>query len=405
LNRRRELYGRVGIAVAVLAIVGALALVVTDVIHVGGGDRPTLARADVTPDARGSASGATTLPARPCRAPLTADDPLRLWIGGDSLAGSLGPTLGTIAGATGVIQPYFDSRVSSGLTSPNFFDWPSHAETEMARLDPEVAVFIIGANDYPAPMQGVGTTSPGGSDATPSTAVDPDEPWNVDYAERVEEMYATLSKPGRTVIWVGPPSFKSERENAAVQLISYVSKDVIDRHPDAVFVDDYTLFLDTNGKYADRLPDRRGNLVTVRTGDGVHFTPDGAKRLASAVYDIIDAQCHTGTAAGTAAKQTIEAEGSTQIAPGSDTGQGTVSTTPPATTPATVAPATTAPPATAPPATTAAPVQTAPPPSTTQAPPQTQPTQPQPTQPTQPQPPVSVTTPTWTLPDIDWDDD
>ena len=30
---------------------------------------------------------------------------------------------------------------------PGFFDWPDHATTEMARLDPEVVVFIIGTND------------------------------------------------------------------------------------------------------------------------------------------------------------------------------------------------------------------------------------------------------------------
>ncbi len=222
-------------------------------------------------------------------------------------------------------------------------------------------------------------------------------------------MYTTLSKPGRTVIWVGPPSFKNERENAAIQLISSVSKGVIDRHPDAVFVDDYTLFLDSNGKYADRLPDQRGNLVTVRTGDGVHFTPDGAERLADVVYDIIDAQCHTGTAARATAKQTIQTDGSTQVAPGSDSGQGTVSTTPPATSQVTAEPATTAPATTAPPNTTSPPVQTAPSTQPTQ-PTQPQQQQPQPTQPTQPQQqqpqpqPTQPTqpTPTWTLPNIDW---
>ena len=44
-------------------------------------------------------------PVRQCRTLLDAPIPLRLWVGGDSLAGSLGPALGTIAGATGVVQP------------------------------------------------------------------------------------------------------------------------------------------------------------------------------------------------------------------------------------------------------------------------------------------------------------
>src|SRR5438132_476286 len=38
-----------------------------------------------------TSAGAGTAAAQTCRAPLDPVDPLRLWIGGDSLAGSLGP--------------------------------------------------------------------------------------------------------------------------------------------------------------------------------------------------------------------------------------------------------------------------------------------------------------------------
>ena len=61
--------------------------------------------------------------------------------------GSLGPSLGELTAATGVVAPRFDSRVSTGLTSPSFFDWPEHATEEMAKRDPEAVVFIIGTND------------------------------------------------------------------------------------------------------------------------------------------------------------------------------------------------------------------------------------------------------------------
>ena len=82
------------------------------------------------------------------RRALTPDDPLRLWIAGDSLAGSLGPSLGEITAKTGVVAPVYDSRVSSGLANPSFFNWPKHATTELARLRPEAVAFIIGTNDY-----------------------------------------------------------------------------------------------------------------------------------------------------------------------------------------------------------------------------------------------------------------
>jgi hypothetical protein len=388
--KKQQRIRRIATIAAGVLIAAGFALFATETVRFGGGDRPTFAGAVHAQPAASTSSTTTTLPGRKCRAPLTDPDPLRLWVGGDSLAGSLGPSLGTIAGATGVVQPYFDSRVSSGLMSPTFFDWPTHAEKEMARLNPEIAVFIIGANDFLAPVTPVTSstttsiapsTSAGvnpSSAASANTTTSPDDPWKVDYAQRVEAMLATLSAPGRTVVWVGPPPFKNDHDNLAIQQISEISKAVIARHPDAVFVDDYAMFLDANGKYADRLPDANGNMISVRSGDGVHFTTEGGNQLARAVYGLIDAQCKiTAQAVAGVTKQTIQTEGSTLVAPGSNNRQGgTVATTPPATSPpatsppATTPPATTAPPQTVPPATTTPPATTAPP-ATTLPPPTT----------------------------------
>ena len=114
----------------------AAALIATDMVRLSGEDKPSLAGTIHVSGSDDEASAVTTTTgARNCR-PLSTTDPLRLWVGGDSLAGSLGPSLGKLAGATGVVQPYFDSRVSSGLADPGFFDWPTHATTEMARLEP-----------------------------------------------------------------------------------------------------------------------------------------------------------------------------------------------------------------------------------------------------------------------------
>jgi uncharacterized protein len=355
-SRRQELARRIVTIAAAIVLATGFGLFATETVRFGGDDRPTLAGAvhsEASPIP--SSSTTTTVPGRPCRFPLTDAAPLRLWVGGDSLAGSLGPALGTIAGATGVVQPYFDSRVSSGLTSPNFFDWPSHAQKEMVRLNPEIAVFIIGANDYLAPTTRPTTTVTG---TATSTTVTGDQAWKADYAKRVDAMLKTLSAPGRTVIWVGPPPFANDRNNDGVEQINEVSKAVIAFHPDAVFVDDYAMFLDSTGKYTDKLPDENGNLVTVRAGDGVHFTTEGGKLLARAVYKLVDAQCKvTAQRVAGVTKATIQTEGSTLVAPGSGNRPGeAVVTTPPATAPATTAPS--APPTTAAPPPTSAPTAT-----------------------------------------------
>ena len=189
-DRRRRAARRIAGIVAGVLAVAAVALVASDLVRLSGEDKPSLAgTVQVTRNVE-SPAVTTTTGARSCR-PLTATDPLRLWVGGDSLAGSLGPSLGKLAGATGVVQPYFDSRVSSGLADPGFFDWPDHAATEMAALDPEVVVFIIGTNDW--------------------TAVSGDWKDDVHRQGRHDDEDAR-SVPERTVYWLGAPDAQGRED-------------------------------------------------------------------------------------------------------------------------------------------------------------------------------------------------
>ncbi len=141
-----------------------------------------------------------------------------------------------------------------------------------------------------------------------------------------------------------------------------VAQDVAKRYPKVHYVDTYKLFSDADGTFSYDLPIEDGTTVTMRSGDGIHFTMDGADYLARQVYKLVDAQCGvTEQKVDGATKQAIETEGSTQVAPsatsanpGSSSGSnnssgssgyngGTIETTPPAT-----APPSTSPPATAP---------------------------------------------------------
>jgi len=324
---RRRVRRIAGIVVTVVALVGFV-LVATDSVRFGSSDRPSLAGTLPAGSDAEPPPTSTTTAVRRCRT-LTVDAPLRVWVGGDSLAGSLGPSLGAIAGATGVAQPYFDSRVSSGLGNPGFFNWPDHATTEMARLTPEIVVFIIGANDW---------------DVASGNA------WQAGYTQRVDTMMKTLIGTGRTVYWLGSPPLKDEKMNAAVIQVDSIAQGVAKQHPEVHYVDAYKLLAGPDGKFAADLPDETGKVVTMRAGDGVHLTPNGADYLARAVYQQIDAQCDvTGQKVAGVTKATIQTEGSTQVAPGA-TGStppaagGTIATTPPASAaPTTTAPVTTRP--------------------------------------------------------------
>jgi uncharacterized protein len=289
---RRSLIG--GLVVALLA--AGTAFVVTGPLRddVDG----TESRA-VTTSAPAAASESD--PEHPCRSPLSPADPLRLWIGGDSLAGSLGPPLGELTGKSGVVQPVFDARESSGLLSPEFVNWPKRGGEDMFTYNPEVAVFIVGANDA--------KTLQDGAERDPN--------WRTRYSALVEEMLVVLAGNGRAVYWVGAPVMADPAYSERVKAVNEVVRDVAVRHPGVVYVDAYALFSTADGAYAPTLPMPGGKISRVRGADGIHFTPEGGDLLATTVFDRLDPACEiTKQAVPGVVKQTIEAKGSSSV-PGS----------------------------------------------------------------------------------------
>lgn len=323
----------------VAAVVGGFLLcaggIAAAVVFLGNDESPAALpiakRSTATTSPPSSATTATTAPTRPCRAPLTVDAPLRLWVAGDSIAYSVGNGLGKRAAATGVIAPVYESRVSSGLSSPGFFDWPRRVSEELPRLNPEIVVFVMGTNDWATPQ------------ATPVDATGAPS-WKATYAKQVQAMVDTLTAGGRTLFWVGPPVLRDTKQEAGAKAVADVIEDVVAKSPNAVFVDAHDLLDGDDGVYLTTI-DVDGKKVTARAGDGVHLTPDGGDYLGDAIFDQIDAQCRIKAQAVPGQRQqVVETKGSTSVAPGA------TATAPPvvATTPPTVAATTTPPTAPAP---------------------------------------------------------
>ncbi len=247
----------------------------------------------------------------PKRRRITTTQPLRLWIGGDSLAGSLGPGLGRLAADTGVVAPVYESRVSSGLANPGFFNWPKRATSELARLNPEAVAFIIGTNDYP-----IVTGKRLDGDSPIVEGQQPVRPkWSIEYEKKTEEMMQILvGDQNRTVFWVSPPVMKDSKINNGVRQIGELQRNVAKRFPSVVWIDGYSLFDDANGEYATRIIDASGDSILARAGDGVHLSPAGGEYLAGAVFDEIDLIWHLRDQAVTGYPQrVVETKGSTYI--------------------------------------------------------------------------------------------
>ncbi|MCZ7528060.1 MAG: DUF459 domain-containing protein [Acidimicrobiia bacterium] len=219
----------------------------------------------------------TTAPPAEARPVMTPEQPLRMWIAGDSLAQTPGESLTNMAGDTKVIDVLgpVDARVSTGLGRPDVFNWAQHVQEETARLDPHVVVLTFGANDDHGYMTGV----PEGTEIGAFGS----ESWVAEYRRRVGGLMDQVIGEGRTVIWVGIPAVRNEEQSERFDLLNGIYREeAAARAGDVLFVDAWPLLLDAEGRYADYLPNDEGQLVQVRAPDGVHFTRAGGNIIAAA---------------------------------------------------------------------------------------------------------------------------
>ncbi|GIU86421.1 MAG: hypothetical protein KatS3mg009_0936 [Acidimicrobiia bacterium] len=273
-RRRMRLLGVLGAA----AVVGA-GVTVAAFANIGDPPRAGSTTEETTGDARGDlpeldALGADEVQTRP----LSHEAPLRVWVGGDSLAGALGPALGELGAQTGIVHTTIDYKVSSGLADQGIRDWPEHAAEAVPAADPEVVVFVIGTNDA-----SIVSSHDGDGDGVPD--------WEPGYRARVAEMMDVLAGPAgdRLVLWVGAPTMRDTSRDRGVVEVNRVAREEAGHRADVVvYVDAYRLFADDDGGYTDRITLDDGRTIRVRIGDGVHFTPQGAQYLANTVFALLD---------------------------------------------------------------------------------------------------------------------
>jgi hypothetical protein len=172
-----------------------------------------------------------------------------------------------------------DYRISTGLSRPDYFNWPKHLRTEMDTLQPDAAVCFFGANDgqgvdYGGKVLQFGTTK-----------------WVKLYHKRVGEAMDIALRDGATrVYWVGLPIMRSSEFSQVVSVMNKVYKEEAAKRDGVVYVDMWSLF-SKNGAYAPYLPDAAGKLQPMRSSDGIHMSLWGGERQAGAILDAIKRDC------------------------------------------------------------------------------------------------------------------
>jgi lysophospholipase L1-like esterase len=205
---------------------------------------------------------------------------LRVLIVGDSLGIDMGGPLQNDLTNTGVVQAMLDARESTGLTRPDYFNWPSELQSDIASAQPQVVVIMMGANDpqdFPGP--------PDTPFASPK--------WSPMYADRVSEFMHIAASGGAQVIWMGMPPMQNTQLSSEMLDINAIDQTQAKlQNPPASFISCWNLLGTPQGTYTPFITNSSGQVVNVRTPDGTHLTPSGGEVLSQDILNYLRGPMH-----------------------------------------------------------------------------------------------------------------
>jgi hypothetical protein len=199
----------------------------------------------------------------------TKKDPLRIYFGGDSLSGMPAVMLAQLTAKNRLAKVRADYVESSRLTYGEPVDWPSRVREKMSAGHYDVGIFMIGANDSGMPMIADG-----------DSVMYPKRKWLDEYKRRAKKIAALMLRGGADrVYWVGMPIMPRSSDSRKMRDLNAIFEEVAASSPEVVYVDSYDLLSTRSGDFK----------ASVRSGDGVHYTNEGAMVVARAVWRAIKA--------------------------------------------------------------------------------------------------------------------
>jgi lysophospholipase L1-like esterase len=203
--------------------------------------------------------------------PPTAAHRLTILDIGDSIGQDLGYGLGeTFTGhpAVNVVQKAVES---TGLSRPDYYNWPAELQTYLDRYHPGAVVVMLGANDEQALDENGHFVSLGS------------RAWLADYTSRVALMMNEAYAAGARVLWVGLPPMDSPNVSSGfARQVNAIFRAQAATHPGVTYFPSWDLLSGPNGQFT-QYKRVDGNETQIRYPDGVHLTPEGWDLLGAAL--------------------------------------------------------------------------------------------------------------------------
>lgn len=209
------------------------------------------------------------------KASLTLNSNQKVFFAGDSLMQGVAPHIQKHLQQLGV-QSVNLSKQSTGLAYPKFFDWPTTIKDTITKdKDIKVLVILLGPNDpWDMPVKGGGQYLKFKSPE-----------WDSEYQSRMADILNFAKAHHVGVIWVTPPNMKKEKLDTQMMHINTVMMAELSRHNVQV-IDSRPVLGSIENHYHDYV-EQDGQKIKVRSGDGIHFTPNGQRILAQHIQSYL----------------------------------------------------------------------------------------------------------------------
>ena|GEM_PF-5466055 len=155
-------------------------------------------------------------------------------------------------------------KLASGLSRPDFFDWPAQIRKLLKEFKPDLMIANFGGNGAQGIPLGKRKSA---KFKTPE--------WDQAYTKRVYEIIDMAYEAGADVAFLGMPNMRSKKFAKKMEYLNRVQKQAAEKKG-AVWISSWSWTSDRKGKYRKsiKLGKKRGLM---RTSDGIHYSKLGAK--------------------------------------------------------------------------------------------------------------------------------
>ncbi|MBX2610702.1 DUF459 domain-containing protein [Campylobacter upsaliensis] len=166
------------------------------------------------------------------------------------------------------------SKQNTGLSYKSYFDWAKETtKTLQNNKKIKYLVVLLGTND-PWDIKKGGIYHRFNSKS-----------WLEIYTQRVDEILKIAAKYNAKVLWYEIPPVKKDDLNKKLSILNQIYSQEILKNK-GIFINT-KLFFSKNDAYSAYIKDENNKSIKVRSDDGVHFTPSGAKEMSKLLLEYI----------------------------------------------------------------------------------------------------------------------